>query len=96
MRRLQWINYLIAVAGAALAALAVVRQLRLPPEQRDWHGRIGVVPYDFRVPSRERLLREWWQPESDRWLTDRALGIGWGLNLARIARLFRTSRSGAR
>jgi hypothetical protein len=45
-----------AVAAVALVAAAVVKELRKPPAERTWHGRVaGVVPYDFRRPTVARL-----------------------------------------
>jgi hypothetical protein len=53
------------------------------------------VPYDFRVPRLSRIRRTWWNPAGDRVLVPRAFGLGWGVNLARVARLagLRRSRS---
>ncbi len=43
---------------------AVYQELRKPPEQRTWHGKVaGVVPYDFRMPTFERLRETYWNPE---------------------------------
>ncbi|HEY8476668.1 MAG TPA: DUF5808 domain-containing protein [Chloroflexota bacterium] len=74
--------------GLALVAAAVARELSLPPAERTWHGRLlGVVPYDFRLPTRERLRAAYWDPENPRLLTAQPFGVGWTLNLARLARL---------
>lgn len=68
-----------------IAGLAIEQELAKPQEQRTWHGRVGPVPYDFRRPTLERLRREWWQPDSAELITPRAFGLGWGLNLGRLA-----------
>ena len=69
-----------AIIGSLLGALYV--ELRKPPEQRTWHGRLlGVVPYDFRVPSLDRLRQAYWNPHSPKLFTDRPLGVGWSVNI---------------
>jgi len=61
---------------------AVYQELRKPPEQRTWHGKVaGVVPYDFRVPTIKRLRESYWAPESDHVFTERVFGVGWGVNI---------------
>jgi uncharacterized protein DUF5808 len=52
------------------------------------HGEVfGFVPYDFRMPNVERVRRRSWDPESQRVLTPTSFGVGWSVNLGRIARL---------
>ena len=84
------IRLLMRVAGVALPVTAVVKELRTPPDQRQWHGELaGVVPYDFRPPTLDRLRRSVWDPDSDRLLVPQAFGVGWTLNLGRLVRLVR-------
>jgi len=67
--------------GMGLIAAAVYRELQKPPEERTWHGRIaGLVPYDFRLPTLERLRQAYWNPDEPRIFTDRVLGVGWAIN----------------
>ncbi len=69
------------LAWLALFA-AVYQELRKPPEQRTWHGKVaGVVPYDFRMPTFERLRETYWNPESDEIFSERVFGVGWGVNI---------------
>ncbi len=68
-----------------IAGLAVEQELSKPRRQRTWYGRVGPVPYDFLRPTLERLRREWWQPDSAELITPRAFGLGWGLNIGRLA-----------
>lgn len=69
-----------ALVGAVLGA--IYTELRKPPEQRTWNGKLlGVVPYDFRMPSIERLRQAYWNPRSPKLFTDRALGVGWAVNI---------------
>ena len=80
--RLAW------VAALTLVGWTLLRELRQPPEQRDWYGRIGgLVPYDLRPPTVERITRVRWNPEDERVFTSQAFGIGWSVNLGSRARL---------
>jgi hypothetical protein len=79
-----------AFAGFALLAAAVTSELRKPAGESTWHGRLaGFVPYDLRPPTLERLRAAWWNPEEPRIFTDRVFGVGWAINLGRLARLAR-------
>jgi hypothetical protein len=67
--------------GMGLVAAAVYQELQKPPEERTWHGQVGgLVPYDFRPPTLERVREAYWNPDEPRILTDRVLGIGWAIN----------------
>jgi hypothetical protein len=77
-----------ALVGLALIGAAVATELRKPAAERTWHGRLaGFVPYDLRPPTLERLKASWWSPDDPRILTDRVFGVGWALNIGRLARL---------
>jgi hypothetical protein len=79
-RLLKWLVW-------GLMGAAIVQELRTPPDRRTWHGTLGgVVPYDFRPPSAEKLQRSWWDP-SGPLVTPMAFGVGWTLNLGRLAQL---------
>ncbi|HYY02267.1 MAG TPA: hypothetical protein VE736_00140 [Gaiellaceae bacterium] len=47
----------------------------------------GFVPYDFRPPNLDRARRHAWDPDSSRVLAPTTFGVGWSLNLGRLARL---------
>jgi len=52
------------------------------------HGVLfGFVPYDFRMPTVERAREQTWNPASPRILTPTTFGVGWTINLGRVARL---------
>lgn len=75
-----------------LTAAALVKELRTPTERRTWHGQVaGFVPYDFRVPSLKRVEQSYWNPDDSRLLTPTVFGVGWALNLGRLARLARST-----
>jgi hypothetical protein len=72
----------------ALVVGAVATELSKPEEERTWHGRvIGLVPYDFRPPTWERIRDAYWNPASDSLLSDRVFGVGWAINLHRAKTL---------
>lgn len=73
---------LIRLAVWATIAAAVYQELRKPPALRTWHGTVaGVVPYDFRVPTVERLKRAYWDPDSEVVFSERVFGVGWAVNI---------------
>ena len=74
-----------AVIGAVLGAIYV--ELRKTPEQRTWNGKLlGVVPYDFRMPSVEKVRQASWNPHSPKLFTGRPLGVGWSVNIPTVLR----------
>jgi hypothetical protein len=77
----------IKVLAAALVVAALIRELRLPQEERTWHGLLGgFVPYDFRPPSWERVRSTFWNPEGPV-IVGRVFGVGWTVNVgAAVAR----------
>ena len=81
---------LIKWTAVALAAIAVVEQLRRPSDERTWEGTVvGFVPYDFRMPTIERARRRWWNPDEPRLFVPQVFGVGWTINLARLVDLVR-------
>ena len=80
---------LMSLTALVLMGLALAEQLRLPPAQRTWHGHLwGLVPYDFRTPTLDRLWKAVWDPDSQSLVKDKALGLGWDVNFATVARHF--------
>ncbi len=80
---------LVRLVVLLVAVQAIREQLSLPPEERTWFGRIGPVPYDFRIPTLERLQSAYWNPDDDRLFSDRVFGVGWAVNFAQILRIVR-------
>lgn len=71
--------------GLGMAAAAVYQELQKSPEERTWHGQVGgLVPYDFRPPTLERVQEAYWNPDEPRIFTDRVLGVGWAINFYRL------------
>jgi hypothetical protein len=73
---------LIRLALWATVAAAIYQELRKPAPLRTWHGKVaGVVPYDFRVPTLERLRQAYWDPASDVVFSEHVWGVGWAVNI---------------
>lgn len=83
---LESLGWLVRTLGLAAVAGALYKEMRLPPEERTWHGSLlGFVPYDFRVPSPAKVIRAWWNPGSKQLISDTPFGVGWSVNVAALA-----------
>jgi len=79
--------WLLRMAVVAAVAGAIYTELRKPPEERTWNGTLlGFVPYDFRLPTLERLRSAYWNPGSPKIFTARPLGVGWAVNIPTLLR----------
>ena len=88
MRKLRRIRRLARLVAFGLVAAAVATELSKPAPERTWQGKVGgVVPYDFRPPTWQRIRDAYWNPESDRLFSDRVFGVGWAVNLYRAKTL---------
>ncbi len=66
---------------------AIYQELKKPPAERTWHGKVGgFIPYDFRVPTPERVKAAYWDPSSDKVFTDKVVGVGWAVNIPVLIR----------
>src|SRR5580765_4518425 len=82
MGTLRGFRRLFRLTALALVVGAVATELSKPESERTWHGRvIGVVPYDFRPPTWDRIRDAYWNPSSDSLFSDRVFGVGWAINL---------------
>ncbi|WP_323099108.1 DUF5808 domain-containing protein [Intrasporangium sp. YIM S08009] len=80
---------LIRLTTAALAVAAVVKELRTPAQQRHWHGSLGFVPYDLRMPTFARIKERMWNPDNAQVISPRVFGVGWTVNIGRVVELAR-------
>ena len=79
------VSNLIKIIGIALIATALYQELRKPPEERKWHGKIlGFIPYEFRKPSIERLRERLWNPDDPRIFTEHVFGVGFGFGSPKL------------
>ena len=63
-----------------LVGSAVAQQLSLPANERTWHGKVAGIPYDFRVPTVEKLRNTFWNKDTASVLVPHAFGMGWSIN----------------
>ena len=75
-----WVGRAVQVTVVAVTLSAVFQELEKPPEERDWHGKIGFIPYDFRRPTLQRLQASYWNPESPHVFSPEVFGVGWAVN----------------
>jgi hypothetical protein len=88
------LNRLVGMAAVAAAVAAVTKELRLPAEERTWHGEVaGFVPYDFRKPTLERVRERIWAPDDPNLVQPQVFGVGWTVNVGRVAALLQESLS---
>lgn len=93
MRSLGRLQRIVRLAALALVVTAVLQEAAKPAAERTWRGRVlGLVPYDFTLPTWERVRQAYWNPDEPRLFTDRVVGVGWAINLHRarllLSRLF--------
>ncbi len=91
MRTLRGLRRLLRLVVVGLVVAAVATELSKPEDERTWQGRVwGVVPYDFRPPTWERIRSAYWNPDSDRLFSDRVFGVGWAINFYQARRLLQS------
>jgi len=76
----EWIVNFIEAAAITVTLAIVCQELEKPREERHWHGKLGFIPYDFRLPTLERFKEAYWNPENTDIFTPEAWGIGWAIN----------------
>lgn len=75
----------VTLGALVVVAAAIGKELCLPAAERTWHGHVfRYVPYDFRRPTLRHIRTALWDPSNPRLFTDRVVGIGWSINLARL------------
>ncbi len=73
-------NFIISTLITVLVGAAIRDQLSRPPQERTWHGIVAGFPYDFRIPTIEKVRNTFWNPNDSRLLVPHAFGIGWTIN----------------
>ena len=82
---LKWPQRAVLSAAIALALAAVLQEMEKPRQERQWHGVVaGFVPYDFRMPTLERIRNAYWNPNTSRIFTPDFFGVGWGINFCAV------------
>lgn len=78
---------LYRLALLVIGVIAIVQELKKPADERSWHGKVGdFVPYDFRIPTIERVQKTYWNPDGP-FLSAKAFGVGWAPNFGAVKRL---------
>lgn len=75
---------------AIVGAIAIVQELRKPKEERTWHGEVAIFPYDFRMPTVDRVKETYWNPDGPI-LSGKVFGVGWAPNFGVLTRMFNNS-----
>ena len=56
-------------------------------------GRFLGLPYDFRVPTADRLRERLWNEDDERIFTPMVFGVGWSINLFRLVEKFQADNA---
>jgi hypothetical protein len=93
-RRVSAVKNFWRLALAIIGVIAVIQELRKPPDQRTWHGKVAeVVPYDFRMPTVGRVRSTYWNLEGPI-ITGKVFGVGWAPNFGALTRIAGNWRAG--
>ena len=77
----KWLTTMLQLTAVALATAEILQELEKPAEERKWHGKVaGFIPYDFRLPTLERVRETYWNPYERRVFTPKVFGVGWAIN----------------
>lgn len=76
----EWIIRLAQAVMITLTMAAVCQELEKPQSERHWHGKLGFIPYDFRLPTLERFRDSYWNPGNSQIFTPEVFGLGWAIN----------------
>jgi hypothetical protein len=80
-----WFIRMIQVATVTLTLVAVCQELEKPKEERKWQGTVvGVCPYNFHMPTVDRIKDAYWNPDDSRIFTPPVFGIGWAINFCSL------------
>jgi hypothetical protein len=75
------INFILGLLTVIYVVIAIRQQLQLPPEERTWYGKIARIPYDFRLPTGDRLRAAFWNKDTSQIILPTVFGIGWVINM---------------
>ena len=77
-QRIKTISFVVA---AVAVGVAILDQLRRPAEQWTWQGSLWGIPYDFRLPTPQRIQEKVWNKNTSRIIMPHIFGVGWSFNL---------------
>ena len=73
---------ILKVAIVAVFAATAVHAYR----ERKSHGSYYGIPFDFRIPTVDRVQQRMWNPNDPRVITPTVFGAGWSINLYQAGR----------
>lgn len=77
----KWFTQILQATVITLVLAAICQELEKPKEERKWHGQVaGFIPYDFRLPTREKFKEAYWNPYESRLFSPEVFGLGWAIN----------------
>lgn len=76
----KWLLRAVGAAFITVTLAAVCQELEKPKGERRWYGKLGFIPYDFRLPTLNRFKAAFWNEVDEHIFTRTALGVGWGIN----------------
>ena len=80
----EWLVRFVQMAVITVALAAVCQELEKPAEERTWRGKVGFIPYDFRMPTIERIREGYWNEDSPHIFSPEVIGLGWSINFHAI------------
>ena len=75
------INFIFGLLTLIYVVIAITQQLQRPKGERTWYGKIAGIPYDFRIPTIERIRAAYWNKDTSKIFLPQAFGIGWAINM---------------
>lgn len=76
----EWFVRLLQATVITVTLAAVCQELEKPKEERTWQGKVGFIPYDFRIPTLQRLKEGYWNSNSTSIFSSEVFGVGWAIN----------------
>jgi len=81
MMNIKWLIRMLQATAITVTMAAVCQELEKPKEERKWYGQVvGFIPYDFRLPTIERLKESYWNQYESRVFSPEVSGVGWAIN----------------
>ena len=69
-----------------IGSLVMIATVGYAIRNKQSHGTLMKMPYDFRAPTPKKIRDRMWNPDDDRIVTPGAFGVGWWLNLYQVAK----------
>lgn len=84
---------LIRLLSFGVLGAAIYQEMSKDPAERTGEGTVGgVVPYDFRPPTVEKVKSSLWNPADPRLFTPTVFGVGWTINFATLFAMLKQAK----